>query len=221
MEVHFWMNYLRGAYSVTATSENGCSAEATFNLQEPPEIFADFSTMGVTCYGDLIDGVIFIDEVTGGVPPYSFSSTGFGYSPMMEIEGLTAGLQTLFVQDDLGCVRPFEVIIPDIPNVEVNLGPDLRIELGDSVTLNAMTTFFDLTYSWETTDILSCLDCQKPTIKPIGNTSVSVTVFDEESGCSDTDELFIEVVKVRKFYSPNVFSPNNDGINDFFLCSVW
>jgi gliding motility-associated-like protein len=205
-----------GAYSVTATNENGCTATASFNLNEPPEIFAETSVMGVSCYGGLTDGVIFIDTVVGGVPPYEYSATGFGFTDVTELDGLTAGLQTLFVKDDLGCVRPFEIIIPDVPDVRVDLGPDLVLELGDSINLNAMTLVPNLTYTWETTQALSCFDCQKPTIQPTGNTTITVTVFDEESGCEDADDLFIEVIKKRKFFSPNVFSPNSDGINDFF-----
>lgn len=205
-----------GTYTVTVTNENGCTAMASFDLNEPLEIFANYSVMGVSCYGGQADGVIFIDNVTGGVPPYQYSSTGLGFTDVTELDGLTAGLQTLFVQDDLGCVRPFEVIIPDIPDVSVNLGEDLVLDLGDSVTLNALTVTPNLTYTWETTELLSCFDCQKPNIKPRGNTTIKVTVFDEVSGCESSDELFIEVVKKRKFHMANVFSPNNDGINDFF-----
>jgi len=74
-----------------------------------------------------------------------------------------------------------------------------------------------LTYTWEADQLLSCFDCENPVIRPTENATINVTVLDEVSGCSDTDELFIEVVKVRKFFTANVFSPNSDGVNDFFF----
>ena len=37
-----------------------------------------------------------------------------------------------------------------------------------------------------------------------------------EDGCITTDSLLIRVLKYRNIYAPNVFSPNDDGINDNF-----
>ena len=36
------------------------------------------------------------------------------------------------------------------------------------------------------------------------------------NGCERSDSIFITVSKFRKIYFPNIFSPNNDGVNDVF-----
>ncbi len=38
----------------------------------------------------------------------------------------------------------------------------------------------------------------------------------DENGCSAVDSFFIQVEKNRDFFAPNVFSPNGDGVNDYF-----
>ena len=50
---------------------------------------------------------------------------------------------------------------------------------------------------------------------PTQSTNVVLTAFSEEN-CVTSDSVFIEVVKTRKVYIPNTFSPNFDGINDYF-----
>ncbi len=52
-------------------------------------------------------------------------------------------------------------------------------------------------------------------VYPLETTTYSVVVTDED-GCTSTDEITIVVEKDRPVYIPNSFSPNGDGINDYF-----
>jgi gliding motility-associated-like protein len=38
-----------------------------------------------------------------------------------------------------------------------------------------------------------------------------------ENDCITSDSVFIEVIKTRKVYFPNTFTPNSDGTNDYFI----
>ena len=48
--------------------------------------------------------------------------------------------------------------------------------------------------------------------------TVSAIVIDS-NGCTAYDDILITVEATRDIYTPNVFSPNEDGINDFFFLS--
>lgn len=65
---------------------------------------------------------------------------------------------------------------------------------------------------------LKCNDCVTNNAKPNEDIRYSV-IFESIDGCLDSINFIIRILKNRDVWPPNVFSPNNDGINDFLLCS--
>ncbi|GAB4490635.1 MAG: hypothetical protein OHK0019_09800 [Saprospiraceae bacterium] len=61
---------------------------------------------------------------------------------------------------------------------------------------------------------LSCLDCPNPVAAPLQNTIYELQVTN--GACSDSATIVVEVDKTRRIFAANVFSPNDDGLNDFF-----
>ncbi|MFM9950893.1 MAG: M43 family zinc metalloprotease [Saprospiraceae bacterium] len=62
---------------------------------------------------------------------------------------------------------------------------------------------------------LSCYDCPDPVANPLATTLFSVTVTDV-NGCEGMDSINLVVLPCKEPYVPNVFSPNGDGVNDWF-----
>jgi gliding motility-associated-like protein len=52
-------------------------------------------------------------------------------------------------------------------------------------------------------------------VNPVDLTIYTVTVVNE-AGCVAVDTVLVRVIKDRPVYAPNAFSPNSDGVNDFF-----
>ena len=206
-----------GNYSVTIESELGCQATASFLLDEPPVIDLSFSTNQLTCNDPLDGGIVTIEQIIGGVPPYSYSSDGFFYTANEEVTGFTAGTQTLYVQDAGGCIIEVPAIIDGPTELIVTLGNDLDINLGDEVTLLAQVNISDVTYDWYPLSADSlCTNCNSIDIVPTESGLYSVTVTDQYD-CTEVADVFINVFKKRQVFVPNAFSPNGDGINDFFM----
>ena len=101
----------------------------------------------------------------------------------------------------------------------VELGDDLNTELGDRVGLAYTTNAKSVTlHEWQVEGdvILDCTNCPNPKFVASGPARISLTIIDER-GCMTTDELNLSVDETRKLHIPNAFSPNEDGVNDFFF----
>ncbi len=218
-----------GKYIVTVTDANGCTSVDSAYVSSPPPINTSLLTEPVSCFGDE-DGSIEI-EPQGGTPPYLFSTDGQEFNGIRRIVALSTSTYNVFVQDAKGCIWQGQAAVggPDAP-VEVDLGPDLTIELGDSIQLgfevtNAQGEYF---YFWGApyTGTLSCpdcegcpdeeLDCESPWAQPEYTLFYDIEVEDE-LGCFATDQIRVSVEKDRSIYVPTGFTPNNDGVNDLLL----
>ncbi len=103
--------------------------------------------------------------------------------------------------------------------VEVSI-PQATIEIhqGESSVLSPLVLNQGGTPDFEWADplgnSLSCLSCPSPVAMPLSSTIYSVIVSNEE--CVDSASVVLVVEESRRVYAPNVFSPNGDGINDYF-----
>lgn len=212
-----------GIYTLLVTNTlTGCAATDQMTVtasQETPVPF--LSIQPVSCFGKE-DGVITVDSIVGGVPPYLVSLNGGPFTSSTVFANLAPDTYTLVVEDANGCQNePLSINIEQPQELNVTLvailEADNSIRLGDSVDLQALINIPESDVDsilWTPSDLVSCDTCLIVTAGPLQTTTFSVYV--ESNGCSDSDALRI-TVRNEGIYAPNAFSPNGDGDNDVFL----
>lgn len=103
-----------GAYSVTVTGNDGCSATATDSISSPAGITAVTSSSDVSCNGDN-DGTATV-TASGGASPYTYLWTGG--QATATATGLQAGIYAVTISDSNGCTdSSYSVTISQPPAI--------------------------------------------------------------------------------------------------------
>jgi gliding motility-associated-like protein len=178
-------------------------------------ITADFTITNPNC-SYKSDGTFSIETVSNGTEPYSFIFDGNPFSINEEIKNLPGGEFEFSISDRYGCGFESTVTLVSPEEFVIELGPDIVVDLGDAIDLEPEANFPVEIYNWEPADLIDCVPpCDELIWAPPYSMFVSTTA-NSEKNCLAADSVFVTVNKARKAYFPNAFSPNNDGLNDYF-----
>jgi gliding motility-associated-like protein len=210
-------NLKAGIYTCFVFDKNDCPTEQKVLVREPPQIFLNPTRIkSARCYGDSTAELAVLGS--GGTPPYRYSIDGVRFQRDSAFLKIPARSYQVVVRDSTGCRATFKVDVPQPPLLQVNAGQDLDIDLGTSQVLRAIVVPSSklVNYAWTPADsTISCKNCPVVTVMPLNTVVYRVTVKDSQN-CTAFDDVLLRVIKRRPIYAPNVFSPNNDGVNDFF-----
>ncbi len=119
--------------------------------------------------------------------------------------------------DDHGCFvheKPVTVTVRPLPTVDA--GPDVIVQAGYDITLNAQVSADVTKLQWTPENYLSCYDCATPVCKPLATIQYIAKV--ENKYCKSSDTIMVVVdCKEARVRIPNAFTPNGDGANDVFM----
>ncbi|MFT6808997.1 MAG: gliding motility-associated-like protein [Saprospiraceae bacterium] len=112
------------------------------------------------------------------------------------------------------------IYIEEFPGSKrLTLQSSQHIQLGDSIFLiSNLNRGTPIIYTWDfgNGEIVSCLDCPPIYHRPNESSTYKLTILDTDS-CTTMASIDVTVDENRYFYAANAFSPNNDGVNDYFL----
>ncbi|MEW6469697.1 MAG: PKD domain-containing protein [Bacteroidota bacterium] len=137
-----------GTYIVTVTDANGCSAQTTVTITQPPALTLSLSGSPALCFGASNGSAT--STAGGGTPGYSYSwSNG---DTNANTSGLAAGTYTLTVTDANGCTITSTVTITQPTQVTVSITASANVSCNagnnGSATASAGGGTPGYTYSW-------------------------------------------------------------------------
>ncbi len=199
-------------------TSNGCSEIGTLSIIDEKPTELNLAIAQPLCHGD--KGQANIAGVVGGVGPYTYSIDGGNrFNSEAGFTALRPGTYDIIVKDANDCELAQAIEITEPEELVVQLGNQLDIQLGDSMTLAAETNIPEENIAeiiWTPAEGLSCDDCLTPTAKPIQSTNYSVEIMDQ-NGCMVTSQVNLLVDLTPHIFVPNVFRPfDSQSGNDRF-----
>ncbi|MDF1696035.1 MAG: gliding motility-associated C-terminal domain-containing protein [Saprospiraceae bacterium] len=207
-----------GIYILAITDNTiGCISYDTLDVQIQEQSLQgpDFDVVEPTCF-NFGNAEINITAFNGGFSPFTIFVDEENYGERTNIQYLTSGEHMLTIVDSLGCFHDTLVFIPDDGLLTVELPADTTLCFGDSIVIEALINFpSDSIQSIQWSDNVPCIDCTSFTML-LNEDEIIIVEVTDINGCMVEAIFNLEVDRPNNLPFPQIFSPNQDNINDVF-----
>ncbi|MBB1285071.1 PKD domain-containing protein [Flavisolibacter sp. BT320] len=202
-------------YSVTATTDKGCSNTESILLKVVQPIAVQLAPAAQVCAGGTVT------LIASGASSYQWidNTSGLSSTSVNNPVALpTINTQyTVIGKDAFNCFSDTATVnVTVLPLPTVDAGPALEVLAGTAGRLQPTASSDVVAWNWTPADYLSCTACPSPETKPFRLLTYTLTVKNS-AGCEATDTVSVNLLcSGSRIFIPTSFTPNADGKNDRF-----
>ncbi len=203
-------NLPANTYDVVVTDQAGQVINLQIPLIEPAAMVNQTFGVSPSCAGRM-DGRVLL-AAAGGVQPFVFQ-------PSQQLSNLAPGFYQTTITDANGCQVDSLILLQDRDTIQVFGNRLFQVLCGESFTPNLAVQggISPYQFQWNYPQWLSCDTCLMPVFTPDRNLEFTLVVTDS-AGCNGY--FSIETKVECNIFIPSAFTPNGDGLNEFFTAIV-
>ena len=202
-----------GQYNLLVTDAEGCSVEVPVTIGSPAPPTIEIDTDPALCGGR--NGAIFLSVAE----PVSIDIALNGeLVEASDLSSVLPGPYQLQVRSEDGCIWLDSLLTVENINPFMLDGDTTLFAFQEQPFIINLDLPFggDFQYQWTPGTGLSCTDCSSPLAIVEGDTEFTLFIEETNTGCRGIYKVKIITRPPEEVFIPNVFSPNNDGVNDLF-----
>jgi len=208
-----------GEYAVTIEND-GCFTVDSSRVAYVFEEFADGFPNIVVCEQDPIIFSALNEEIEvtylWTLPDGSVVTNPEIIIPMATVaDAGTFSIEMQYGQCDFADIFDLDVN----PEPTLSLDTEISFDICDSLTILIEDVQPGSTIEWTPQDLVNCQNCDVTTVMTTSSQYITVNVMDE-IGCTNRDSVYLDIEDTglgEQFNIPNIFSPNGDNNNEFFI----